>query len=74
MTNEETDFLAEGIGNRQIAIAEGIKELTGTPDDHIKVRKLLELLGEASGEITFVRDQLLNSKKPVRKFALLLKV
>lgn len=73
MTNEEIDFLVRGIDSTQESIIASIAELNGTPDDRLKVRRLLELIGEASGEMAFLRQQMLEGKKPIRKFALLSK-
>lgn len=74
MTNEEIDFLVRGIDSRQEAIKIAIAAMTGKPDNLLKVHQLLELVGAASGEMAFIRDQLLEAKKkPVRKFALLTK-
>lgn len=74
MNNEKANFLVCGIDARQESINAQLNELTGTPDDYIKVRRLLEMLGEMSGEMTYLRSEIAAEKKPVRKFALLCKV
>lgn len=71
MTNEEIDSIVRGIDAREESIKTAIAAMTGKPDNLLKVHQLLELIGAASGEMAFIREKLLESKKPVRKFALL---
>lgn len=73
MTNEEIDFLVRGIDVRQESIKTAIADMTGKPDNLLKIHQLLELVGAASGEMAFLREQMLEAKKPIRKFALLKK-
>jgi hypothetical protein len=69
----DIDFLVRCIEARQESITIQLSELTGKPDDRIKVIRLLEMLGELSGEMAFLRHEMLAAKKPVRKFALVKK-
>lgn len=73
MNNEEIDYLVKTIDQTEAKIKAGVDEITGTPDNLLKVHRLLELLGEASGELAFVKEQMTGNKKPIRKFALLRK-
>lgn len=73
MTNEEIDNIVESIDARQSATCKALFELKNSPDDSIKVNRLLELLGQASEELQHVRWQMIQNKKPIRKFALLMK-
>ena len=73
MTNEDIDFLVRGIDSRQAAITATVVELNDAPNDLFKINRLLEQLGEASGEMAFLREKLLEARKPIRKFAILTK-
>lgn len=73
MDNTQIDFLVNGITAREDAIKAELADMTGTPDNLLKVHKLLEMLGEACGELDFVKEQMIQNKKPIRKFAILRK-
>jgi hypothetical protein len=74
LTTEEIDSIVRGIDARQESIKTAIAEMTGKPDNLLKVHQLLELTGAACGEMDIIRELLLEAKKkPVRKFALLSK-
>lgn len=73
MDNTQIDFLVNGITARENAIKAELADMTGTPDNLLKVHRLLELLGGASGELAFIKEQLLADKKPIRRFAILKK-
>lgn len=74
MNNENLDFYVRGIDAREESIKRQLIELTGKPDDTFKVTRLIEMLGELSGEMAYLRSEMEAAKKPVRKFALLCKV
>jgi hypothetical protein len=65
MNNEDIDFLVRGIESRIALATEMIPQMESMSDD-IKVKHLLDLLGGANGEMTFIREQLLAAKKPIR--------
>lgn len=59
-------YLVETITNTLGRVNREFAELAGTPDDRIKVMRLIELNGELSGELAYVRSELLPAKKKSR--------
>lgn len=73
MNNWTIDFLVKGIEAKEAVIKAALKEMDGTPDDRVKINRLINLLAEASEELAYLREAMLIHKQPTRKFALLCK-
>jgi hypothetical protein len=65
-TAMDNAYLAETIANTLGRTNREFAKIANTPNDRTKVNALIEIVGELSGELAFVRSELLPAKKKSR--------